>query len=98
MKKLFSLLLIVVMLVSLLIIPAAAAEVEPRDAVMPCSECGVTTHIYSRYEARMVDKACAASSIPHWHDDFFQIGYGTCPGCGHNYYFEYLYESQCMIY
>lgn len=97
MKKLISLLLVVAMLASLLIVPTFATEIEPRGAVLACDKCGTTVNIYTRYEARMVDKACAASSVPHWHDDFFRITYGTCSGCGENYYSEYLYETQCML-
>ena len=98
MKKYLSLLLIVTVLASMLVIPASADEIEPRYANTLCEVCKANVYIYSRYEARMVDKACAASSVPHWHDDIFQIGYGTCSNCGHEYYFEYLLESQCMIY
>lgn len=98
MKKLFSLFLIAAMFASIIVMPSAAQEIGFSSSNVQCGTCGTTVHLSLRYEARMVDKACPNSSVPHWHDDFFMIWSGTCTGCGRYYYSEYLYESQCMAY
>lgn len=43
MKKLITIILVLVMLVSILALPAAAANVQPRYPAYLCPECGGTT-------------------------------------------------------
>lgn len=91
MKKTLSLLMAIVMLMSVLVIPAAAAVpmneiIEPQDAVVLCLKCGtgrVRTYDVGKHTETITVSTCPYTSGTHTHARMFgNYTYRLCDNCG----------------
>ena len=88
MKKTLSLLLAIVMLLSVLVIPAAAAapedEAAPYAAYKGCPNCG-SSALYSRQELEPEERtvsSCTMDRTPHVHYYWYYLDSYRCTYCG----------------
>ena len=86
-KRLFTIVLAIAMFSSMLALPAAATEVEPRYAVIDCEHCGVYYQIKTRNTQRttiFIEAACQYpnGSMTHSHEYRIYEEYIDCETCG----------------
>lgn len=86
MKKYITFMLALSMLVSILVLPAFAAEeadIQPRASYVDCEECGVPMITRTKTTTKNVTTACDNHSTNHTHTRTTVTIYGTCSNCGY---------------
>ena len=87
MKKLVTIILAIALLSTMLALPAAASQVEPRYAVIDCESCGVYYQVKTRNTQRtrtLIEAACQHpnGSMTHHHEYRIYEEYIDCETCG----------------
>lgn len=98
MKKMLSLLLVVVLILSVLVLPALAAGGARRSHI--CPACGGTC--YSDMEASGIllreKQTCPSSSTSHYHENTYLLYYAVCEDCGYRLLTSrVLRSSKCLL-
>lgn len=87
-KRLFTIVLAIAMFSSMLALPAAASQVEPRLVMIDCESCGTPCPVRTRNTQReqgQVEARCYVTdntAMTHWHIHKIYEEYTHCETCG----------------
>ena len=107
MKKLFALLLSLIMILSMIpVYGIAASDIEPRYVVTNCPSCGAASYVnYGAFENVWYDDPlpchCQLDTNPQWtgHQHKFTEGYTLCrcTSCGYELKSGYYFYELCEV-